>query len=129
MAKRRGRPVGLGRGRRRGRRRQKLLKVLFQVLQKSYKSDLFAINVYIYHQNLLSKLFLFLGKGSNGGRELGPAEVFRPSRGLLFKGSSESLQREQTEVISAYNEQRGGANEVVNIPLQLAAAYKLKQAL
>lgn len=128
MAKRRGRPIGLGRGRR-GRRWEKLLKVLFQVLQKGYKSDLFSINVYIYHQNLFSKLFLFLGKGSNGGRELGPAEVSRPSRGLLFKGSSESLQREQTEVISAHNEQRGGANEVVNIPLQLAAAYKLKQAL
>lgn len=53
---------------------------------------------------------------------MGPAgDVLGPSHGLLFKGSSESLGREQSEVINAHNEQSGSANEVVNILLQLAA--------
>lgn len=69
----------------------------------------------MYPQNLTSKLFHFLGTGLNLRRELGPAgEVFWPSHGLLFKGSSESLQKEQTKVISAHNKQWGGANEVLN---------------
>ena len=76
---------------------------------------LLNVHMYMYHQDLTSKLFHFLGKGSNLGRELGPAgEVSQPSRGLLFKGSSESLQREKTEVISARNTQSGGAKEVLN---------------
>lgn len=99
------------------------LKVLFQVLQKDEGSDLFFFsNVRIYHQNLTSKLFRFLDKGSKGGRELGPAgDVLGPSHGLLFKGSSESLGREQSEVINAHNEQSGSANEVVSILLQLGS--------
>lgn len=72
--------------------------------------------MHTHHQNPTCKLFHFLGQGSKEGRELGPAgDVFGPSHGLLFKGSPESLQREQTEVISAHNAQSGSANEVVNI--------------
>lgn len=91
------------------------LKVFFPVCCRKIKNDLFLKNVHMYHQNLTSKLFHFPGKGSKGGRELGPAgEVSGPSHGLLLKGSSESLQRERTEVISAHNKQSGGANEVLN---------------
>lgn len=52
----------------------------------------FFFNVHMYPPKLNSKLFHFLGTELDLGRELGPAgEVFWPSHGLLFKGSSESL--------------------------------------